>query len=319
MLDLNPEQLRLTELFFPYAFGKYSSALQNQTRFVHYTRAEAGMNILRSKAVWLRKSSCMNDFTEVEHGLKCLIEGYKGEWGQKLKANLDRIHDGISLEIENLFDRWTPHLRWDTYFICLSEHFSTEDTYGRLSMWRAYGADGGVALVMNNKPFMSSVQMGAYSSPVAYLDDKQFPEHLRMIAERIEKEAEFLRAVDRDKVVVAVFNAFRFAAVCTKHPAFFEEQEWRVIHTPAIDPSPHVAKSIESINGVPQAVYKIGLKDIPEKGFFGITIPALIDRIIIGPAQYPIAIRDAFVALLEEAGVSDAGSKVLYSTVPLRR
>lgn len=44
----------------------------------------------------------------------------------------------------------------------------------------------------------------------------------------------------------------------------------------------------------------------------------LIDRIIIGPTQYPVAIYKAFVGLLAEAGVKAPEGKVFISHVPLR-
>jgi hypothetical protein len=69
---------------------------------------------------------------------------------------------------------------------------------------------------------------------------------------------------------------------------------------------------------VPQPIYKIPLKDIPEIGFFG-SIPSLINRVIIGPTEYPLALSEAFVQLLEEAGVQEAASKVCVSDIPLRK
>ena len=44
---------------------------------------------------------------------------------------------------------------FDTYLTSISEHRNKEDTFGRLSMWRAYGETTGVALVMNNSPFLT--------------------------------------------------------------------------------------------------------------------------------------------------------------------
>jgi hypothetical protein len=42
----------------------------------------------------------------------------------------------------------------------------------------------------------------------------------------------------------------------------------------------------------------------------------MIDRIIIGPTQYPLAMRKAFASLLADAGVSDADQKVFVSDNP---
>ena len=58
------------------------------------------------------------------------------------------------------------------------------------------------------------------------------------------------------------------------------------------------------------------LKDRPP-GLVGITPPALIERIIIGPTTFPLAIRDAMLAQMEAAGIADAKEKLHISFVPL--
>lgn len=78
-------------------------------------------------------------------------------------------------------------------------------------------------------------------------------------------------------------------------------------------------KEIEVVQGVPQPVYKIPLKDIPEAGLFGITIPALIDRIIIGPTRDPLAIVEEFADLLAKADVEEPYKKIFVLNIPLRQ
>ena len=104
------EQQRLGHIFFPYATNRLNLIEKNHIRFVHYTNAEAAMNILHTKEIWMRESSCMNDFREVVHGLSCLEAAYKGG-EQRLKRALDRISDGMSIEVEKSFDGWVPNLR----------------------------------------------------------------------------------------------------------------------------------------------------------------------------------------------------------------
>jgi hypothetical protein len=109
---------------------------------------------------------------------------------------------------------------------------------------------------------------------------------------------------------------FRFAAVSTKHPGFAEERELRVVCSPSLGKSKHLIKDIEVIQGVPQPVYKIPLEDIPEEKLSGVTIPDLIDRIIIGPTRDPLAMAEAFSDLLAKADV-DPSNKVFVSYIPL--
>jgi len=110
-----------------------------------------------------------------------------------------------------------------------------------------------------------------------------------------------------------------FGVVCTKHPGFAEEREWRVVYSPSMYPSNHLIRAIEVIQGVPQPVYKIPLKNIPEEGLVGAEIPELLDRIIIGPTQYRLAIWEAFMDLLRQAGVADPAKKIVLSNIPLRQ
>jgi hypothetical protein len=74
---------------------------------------------------------------------------------------------------------------------------------------------------------------------------------------------------------------------------------------------------IEELNGAPQPVYKISLTNTETLPM--VTVPALIDRIIIGATRDPIAMREAFEVLLDKAGVGDAGKRGFVSNIPLRQ
>jgi hypothetical protein len=109
------------------------------------------------------------------------------------------------------------------------------------------------------------------------------------------------------------------AAVSLKHVGFVEEREWRVIYMPDVNRSNLIAPAIQVIGGIPQIVYKIPLEENPANNVVGVGIPALVDRVIIGPTTYPGPIQAAFVAALQAAGVTDAPSRVFLSGIPLRQ
>ena len=318
--QISPDQERLARILFPYAYERNLSARQQSTRFAHYTSAEAAMSILRSKEVWMRKSSCMNDFLEVQYGLARLYRAYgQSEAGKSFKATLNKIFQGITTDIETLFDSWAPHFQANTYFTCLSEHENKEDTFGRLSMWRAYGQATGVALIVNNAVFLNpSDGFGAYSTPVAYLNDQEFEKQFRQVAENINKEADFIKTEGREAVTARIFHMLRFASLSTKHPGFAEEKEWRIVYCPTLESSQYLIKDIQVFGGIPQTIYKIPLRDISEVGLVA-SIPNLINRIIIGPTQYPLALAEAFHDLLAEAQVPEPGSRICVSDIPLRQ
>jgi hypothetical protein len=207
----------------------------------------------------------------------------------------------------------------------VSQHKNSEDHLGRLSMWRAYGGATGVALVMNPEPFYSTVPselLKVYASPVAYFDKLQFLEAFKEIVDNVENNFNFLQTLSREEIKGRLYRMLTFAAVCTKHPGFEEELEWRVVHFPWWQKSDYIKKEIENLNGVPQPVYKIPLEDVVDKNSnnisTGITIPSLLNHIIIGPTRDPVAMLDAFDELLRAAGVERAREKIVISDIPLR-
>jgi hypothetical protein len=261
----------------------------------------------------------MNDFMEAQHGRRCLMQTYESAPGEQLRKLLTPHFATLFPRLDELLDGWTSHFLTDTYLTCVSEHLPEEDRIGRLSMWRAYGAGSGVALVMNNKPFLSETDaLHAYSSPVAYLDADAFADAFSAFVENVSRHIEILRNAGEQEVLNWLFSMMRYAVVSTKHPGFAEEREWRVIHSPKLEPSARLVCNVEIVRGIPQKVYKIPLRNVPEEGFTGAEIPELLERIIIGPTEFPLATADALHLLLEKAGVPDAGSRIVISDIPLR-
>ncbi len=267
----------------------------------------------------MRNATTMNDYKEVEHGFECLNHAYKGEAGQLFKKVMDENFPGAAAEIETRFNAWLPGLRRDTYLTCVSEHLYGEDTYGRLSMWRAYGGKTGVALVLNSAPFYSETNaLKAYSSPVAYLDEAQFARHFAEIVTGMASAADLIQQIGKERTFQLTFNMLRFAVLCTKHPGFREEQEWRVIYSPTMELSERIVGSIETVGGTPQKVFKIPLRNVPEQGLYGMDVPEILDRIIIGPTEFPGAIYQAFHQILTDLGVPNPEQRIAISDIPLR-
>jgi Protein of unknown function (DUF2971) len=318
-------ETKLYEIFFPYAHEKQLAAKANNTRFVHYSSADAAMKMITNREVWMRKASCMNDFSEIDYGSLCLRAALRSAEGNRLVEVLERLFPGLCREVAQIFDHWLPWRLENTYLTCFSEHRSPdEDVLGRLSMWRAYGGGTGVAVVTTATPFLTeSHALRAYTSPVGYFTEAQFRQRLADVVSRIEANEPFLQGIDREEVKIRLFNMYLYAATCTKHPGFKEELEWRIIHHPDLYPSPHLTKSIETIRGVPQLVFKIHLRNIPAEipieRLDGIEIPELVERVIIGPTQHPTVIREAFIMELSAAGVRDAARRVVISDIPLRQ
>ena len=310
------------QLFMPYAFGRYRDFLRPGGKFVHYTTAEAAINMLRTEEVWMRNAQCMNDFMEIQHGYEYLLSYFDNDEKKRgFLAALDACASGVGEQALSLFDGWWASIQSNTYITSISEHDPREDKNGRLSMWRAYsGGSIGVAVVMNGAVFGSeSDALGAYSSPVSYRTEAEFHAEADQIVSNIRNNTLQLAALSREHLVGLIYTTLLFATTCSKHPGFEEEREWRVIYTPKQNPSSVLTNATEVINGVPQTIYKVPLKNIPEQGLVGLEIRELVDRIIVGPSDFPSATYEAFVSMLESRGVENAAQKVWTSDIPLRR
>lgn len=318
---LKPHEQKLQEIFFPHLTQEQRRVSSNGTRFVHYTSAANAVDILTKGRIWMRKTMTMNDFREIEHGYDCLRVALASEAGGKFRNLLQQIEPALDTTLFQRVDSWMPSIRFNTYITCISEHESHEDDYGRLSMWRAYGGnETGVALVLKQEPIVKvSHAMGAYSMPVAYKASHEVSQYLADITDMATREIDFLKALGPELISDVLFSMVRFAIVAIKHPGFHEEREWRVVYTPEMTDVRRIKIEPEIVRGTPQMVAKIPLVDVPDEGLVGLNIPDFLDRLIIGPTQFPAAIHERFHYLLTEVGVTDVNRKLVASDIPLRR
>ena len=311
-------------LIFPYAVQKMAACRQNNSRFVYYTSADTRLKIIQNAEVWLRNAAMMNDFSEVHHGQNCVHRVWTDDdVGVRFKKFLAELNpDGPEIFAKS-FDADQHWRTTQSYLLSISEHGNQswdEDRYGRLSMWRAYGGDTNVAFVFNNKPFLSSTDaLQAYTSPVLYRDIEGFLHDFKDALTQIEKNIKIFKSSGWDAIFPWLYQAFRFAVLSTKHPGFSEEKEWRVIYSPTYDAKKRLVSATQVISGTPQIIYKIPLQNIPAEGLVGMTIPELLDKILIGPTQYPLQIAEAFIAELKKADVVEPEQRVVISGIPLRR
>src|SRR5215471_10873522 len=101
---MTPEELQLTlklqSIFMPFALRRRDAVAQRNGRFVHYTTAESGLNIISSKTLWMRNTTCMSDYSEVQHGGRILEAFFADDANKKAyAAALDGCYDGLATEI----------------------------------------------------------------------------------------------------------------------------------------------------------------------------------------------------------------------------
>jgi hypothetical protein len=69
------------------------------SRVVYYTTADTATSILRNRQIWMRSTTTMNDYMEVEHGFECLDAAYKAEAGNIFNEALKTCFPGLAEEV----------------------------------------------------------------------------------------------------------------------------------------------------------------------------------------------------------------------------
>lgn len=290
-----------------------------QRSFIYYTTAATALKAIRSREIWMRLTGIMNDHSEVQHGINCLNMALTSASGQQLANSLNGCFPGLHQEVIYQFSQWIPSIFADTFITCISEHELEDRQYGKLSMWRAYGGNAGVALVLNPNIFFAETQaLAAYTSPVLYANSEALQVKLLEVAQSIQTNSAYVRSIGRENAKNAVFHALRFAAICTKHPAFKEEREWRIVSSPSMQRSEYVKQVHEVIGEIPQPILKIELKDQPSEGLIGLQPQYFIEQILIGPCEFPNIIARSFAEELCQCGVTSPWEKIVITGIPLR-
>jgi len=311
---------QLVSIFMPHAKGRLDAIHAAKKRMIHYTSAENLFKIISSKTMWMRNTNCMSDYSEVEHGYQLLWQFFEQENQRKLLYDaLNNCQAGVAEEAIRLFDQWWQNIRFNTFITSISEHEDNEDGHGRLSMWRGFGRTTARAAIVLRLPQPGSAEgLQVMLSPVAYFGYAEVEQQMWDVVANIKANETFLRGLDRERLKRTVLFMLITGSVSLKHIGFAEEKEWRLICLPDANPSALIKSSAEIIEGIPQMIYKIPLEKNPDNDVIGTSIPALLDRIIIGPTVYPIPMATAFISALQAAGVADAGSRVFVSGIPIR-
>jgi hypothetical protein len=313
---LDDDARKFNEIFIPGLLDEMLAVMSEDRKFAYYTMAETATKIIQNGEIWLRNATIMNDFSEISYGLNLIEATFSGPLGKSFREAIDGIFEGTIAETEKLLAGWMPDWELETYIACISAHKLREDKSGRLSMWRAYG---NTALVVKNTPLVAVTDLlGVYSLPVAYLSREQYEARLEKITKAVLDNARYLERLGSESLVGSIYQMLFHTAIGTKHPGFEEEQEWRLYYRPNEQQSKVVRPMTVVIDGVPQLVYVLPLRNDPSNGLYGADIPSLLDRVIIGPTEFPYVSAQAFRTILRAAGVENVESKVISSDIPLR-
>lgn len=310
------------EVFFPSLHSSRLNIQDLKYKFAHYTTADVATSIFRNKQLWMRNTQAMNDSSEVMHGLQNLSElRFQPVWADFIKV-LDSLELGLAAEVSTIFDDYSGQIQDSTFITCVSEHSAADDEFGRLSMWRAYGGRQGVALIfraetveIHNEPLL------VQAMPVTYTNRAGFIRMFEDFVDGLKKEenADHLKKLDKNTRRNLFVHSLLLNAICTKHPGFQEEREWRIISAPPLlSGSEFVSTDIESVRGLPQIVKKMNLRDKPESNIIGVELHNLIEKVIIGPCDFPTILRDAICIDMRKAGFESPEEMVVISGIPYR-
>jgi hypothetical protein len=292
-------------------------------RFVHYTSAEAALNINKTKRVWMRKAMSMSDYREVQHGFDILNRFFRDESKMAtFTTALDECAAGAAAEGIRLFNQHWNTTRFQTYIASISEHLSEENMHGRRSMWRAFGGNTARVALVFNIPWNAGGgrELGLLFSPVCISTGTRSPRHHSQGVENIHANQDFLRSLEPQVIASYLFVMLLAGVTCLKHEGFREEREWRPIYSPHRSPSPLMKGSTEVVGAVPQIVYNIPLDEKVSPALAGLEFTRIFDRLIISPSPYAWPMYEAFTAALTEAGIPKEGleQRVHISGIPIR-
>jgi hypothetical protein len=210
--------------------------LSDGEELYHYTTDQGLKGIFENRTLWFGHYSSFNDPLELQYG-KNLVQKILGEKIEEFgNRPIGQFYNSISTTISG-FGKTLQH----AYITCFCESGNL------LSQWRAYSNNGGGYCV--GFDFSSGVQIKPKSEGI----DSGSSPILRKVIYKREKQERFVNAVlneaesnlRKELEVVDKENAGLLAAriggdianllvdiiLSYKHPAFEEEQEWRMIRT----------------------------------------------------------------------------------------
>lgn len=294
----------------------------NKANFAHYTSADAALQIIGTKRLWMRSTTCMTDYREVDHGHDLLVKYFQNtEKAGPFYAALDAIVPGAAKDAVETFDKLWNQIRLETYIASVSDHDATkEDTFGRLSMWRAFSTGSPRVALVFSVPWLSPATeaLGLMFSPVSYLGEQAAHAVLDEVTVNVSQNADFLRSLNPAEVRNWIFVMLVAAVCCSKHEGFWEEREWRGVMSAIYPVPPLLKRSTESIKGVPQWIYKIPFDESVSPQLADLDLSRILQRVIIGPTPYGWVMYQAFVDALRAAGVPNPESRVWTSNLPIR-
>jgi len=321
---------------------------EEHANLIHYTSASGLAGILSSQSLWATHSSFLNDSQEIS-----LF--FERRLGQLLETAVrEELASSPDLQILPQFAR-TPREAEETIVKYAREmadairtttmkfnepyiaSFCTAKTQralddGLLSQWRAYGKDGGYAIVFDAMGLQSLLEVEArdyWYQHVQWGDVHYYQDELQIEtrAEEIEEAEQGLKNAIRGFIkhpsseeLEPTFEIVATLSCLYKHWGFHEEREVRIV---AVPPNRELVTQGELTSEkrprkTPKTFVRAGCP-VPYIELFGRALPGEparklpITRILVGPHVQKDSRKRAVEVMLE---ASDINAEVVVSKIP---
>ncbi|HBC30471.1 MAG TPA: hypothetical protein DC024_04390 [Clostridiales bacterium] len=266
-----------------------------QSMLFHYCTIETFCNIIKNKTIRLSDVNKTNDFMEKKWCLKHIDECIEELFFENpVKASYDNYLDleAIKSVVQKLTQKFFIYIAYMDFVFCLSEEGDM------LSQWRGYAQDGtGVSIafstealakiVYDNRKYLT-LEKVVYSEPRQKVFIKQCIErYYSRLYKKYIKNRQTIQLSRTDGTLNSMIKNIYSHSLKYKNPAFFEENEWRLIfnsHTP-------INKLLESMSPIERYSGTLQSIDFCAKNnmivpFYDLSFNSesdLIQEIIIGP------------------------------------
>ena len=317
-----------------------SEALEEHRELMHYTDAGGLHGIISKRTLWASHTSFMNDTEEIlgfysrvlpmilRQELEQLVID-SGDFADNVKdasrLGIDLIDDTVKTWVERLKELTKAQDYFVTSFCTATNDWISHN--GLLSQWRAYGEDGGYAIVFDAEKLHSLLVAEGKLYYEEQLNKTDVEYNLAQFSDI--KSAQVRKClVDLQRSVYAQLrnqhidyadaaeNVCKLSMLC-KHRGFEEEKEVRIV---VREPSLIMGQDLQNQSGQPYRRICSYIRN-------GVSVPCIhlfedqkldalpIRRVIVGPHSDKVDRKRAVELLLREHTVN---AEVLTSETPYR-
>jgi len=303
----SPQLLRALEFLGVWRAEALSSVFPLPQNLYHYTHSQGLLGILHEGQFWASHAAYLNDRSEISYSLETLKHLILDDHAVTSDVP-NTAADDVMLCVANRFADY-----FDTYVVCFCRCGDL------LSQWRGYGRGGGYAIGLDPSQLPLKTLPALELLPVTYDEERQVSQ-LRELVSRWRDVFVDPPTYEQDQITwerakVVFAQALSLTAVAFKHPAFREEDEWRLVYRRfRLLPQPGLAVSYRPLNEVLVPYVRIDVRNEGDPD--SLRLP--LTEIVIGPTRDRDIARNALDGFLNSLGYPTGSVRVRSASAPLR-